>query len=144
MQHSYIFEHILRRRRAHADCAHAVHTRIFGRLFLSCTVIHHSGRCCRHRHDDNDDDDDDDDDADAADAAAAAGLRRRHRHRHHDCYPESSSIASASRVWLATGRVCRKSVMYAAKISAFTFSSLSTKKGKQKIQICYRKHVPID
>ena len=29
----------------------------------------------------------------------------------HDSYPESSSIASASRVWLATGRVCRKSVM---------------------------------
>ena len=29
----------------------------------------------------------------------------------HDSYPESSSIASASRVWLATGRVCRKRVM---------------------------------
>ena len=64
--------------------------------------------------------------------------------RHHDSYPESSSIASASRVWLATGRVCRKSVMYAAKISAFTFSSLSTNKGKQNIQICYRKYAPID
>ena len=43
----------------------AFHTQIFGRLFLSGTVIHHSGRHRRHQHDDNDDDADDDDDADA-------------------------------------------------------------------------------
>ena len=40
-------------------------------------------------------------------------------------YPESSSMASASSVWLATGLVCRRRVIYAANMSAFTFSSLS-------------------
>ena len=47
------------------------HTQIFGRLFLSCTVIHHSGGRRRHRHDDNDDDVDDDDDDDDDDTEAA-------------------------------------------------------------------------
>ena len=56
---------ILRRRHAEANCTHAVYAKTFGRLFLSCTVIHHSGRHRRHQHDDNDDDADDDDDADA-------------------------------------------------------------------------------
>ena len=81
MQHSNIFEHILRRRHADANCAHAVYAQIFGRLFLSCTVIHHSGRRRRHRHDDNDNDvnddddaDDDDDDDDDADVDANAAV----------------------------------------------------------------------
>ena len=43
-------------------------------------------------------------------------------------YLLSSSIASASRGWFETGLVCRNKVLYAAKMSAFTFSSRSAKR----------------
>ena len=84
------------------------HTQIFGRLFLSCTVIYHSGRR-RHRHDDNDDDvddddDDDDDDTEAADAPVCVvivimTLTLSHPPLHQHQESDSLLVGFAVKVW---------------------------------------------
>ena len=79
----------------------AVHTQTFGRLFLSCTVIHHSGRHRRHQHDDNDDDDDADDDNDADadhDADAITTLTLNHPPLHQRQESDSLLVGFAAKV----------------------------------------------